>query len=1200
MSLHARDRFVGWVVLGCSVVVGWLCASGLALAQQVKYLDGHTDAIYAVTYSPNGKWLVSGGFDNTAKLWDRAKGQVLRSVTDHTSLVLTVAVSADSLQWASGSSDRTVRLYDLPNRDPLADFGPQPGDVLALALSADGKWIATADSSKAVRIFEAASQKHQRDLPGLVAEPTDAAFAPNGAFVLVSAADGSVRGWNPTNGQELGAIHFPRINSVAIGPDSKVIALAGEDGVLRTAFWPPIAPKKLGEGGAPRTTAAVSLDNQWAATGSADGHVRVHNTSDGGQLKDLDAGAGAISALAAARDNQSVAAGTAQGLVKIFKVSDGSLSGQVEAHPGAVRDLAYHPNGQQIATAGEDGLVRFWLLPLSPARDSQPHPKAIRGLAITSDNATLATAGEDNAVKLVKLADGSEIRTLSGNEAQVWSVAFSVNNQQVATGGDDQKLRLFNAGDGNLIKAFDPHGAALRSVAIHPNQQELAAGGANNLIKIWKAADGSLVRELKGHSGPILGLAYLPNGSQILSIGGNDLKFWQTSDGKDLRNVGVGTAATSLAISRDGNLAAVGGADQKVRVYKTSDGSLQMTLDGAGGAVKSVSFSNDGKRVLASFPDKSARLWDLASGDELQRFALPSPASGSAWASDGKSVAFAREDGQLSVRCVAAVKILKAHTGAVTSLAYTTSGSHLLTGGFDKGVHLWNLTSGQKERTFGGVTDQVLDVAVSADTNLVAAGGKDKNLRLWKFGDASPVAALVQPASVHSVAFSPDNQKIVCGCEDRLARLYFLSNQALGEQFTGLSGAVASVAYSANSQFVALSGSDGQSRLWSPTVQRAAKVHEGRINRAVLASNGAQILTCGQDRLIALWNTFDLNQVRKFEGATAAVKAVDRSNNNQYVVAGGDDQQLRLWNFQNGQLLATVGLGTPVLAVTCSDDAKVVLASAADKSIRNYSITKVNNVDQLLLAQDFLGHAAPAFKLALSTDTKTLFSGGPDKSVKRWGVARGDARFNLTGHQDLIYALAFSPDGARLASASADKTVKLWSTVDGKNLATCTGHGSQVYGVAFSPDGQQIASCSSDKTLRLWNAAGKSTKEFKDEIVEGLYSVTYSPQGDMLLTAGLAKTWQLFRPAAEKPEKTVSGHPDYIYKAIYNAAGNRVATIGFAGHLKIWDASSGQLLHEQKMESVAFSLAYAPDGRELAVATQDRRLLLVTIPPKAQ
>jgi WD40 repeat protein len=87
----------------------WDAATGKLLAT----LQGHTGAVYSITWSPDGKTLASGSGDRTVKLWDAATGKLLATLQGHTGAVYSVAWSPDGKTLASGSDDRTVRLWDV-------------------------------------------------------------------------------------------------------------------------------------------------------------------------------------------------------------------------------------------------------------------------------------------------------------------------------------------------------------------------------------------------------------------------------------------------------------------------------------------------------------------------------------------------------------------------------------------------------------------------------------------------------------------------------------------------------------------------------------------------------------------------------------------------------------------------------------------------------------------------------------------------------------------------------------------------------------------------------------------------------------------------------------------------------------------------------------------------------------------------------
>src|SRR6266478_5947947 len=123
-----------------AVVFTALGTASVALAQQaslVGTLDGHTDPVYTIAWSPDGKSLVTGGFDNTVRLWDAATRKEIKKLEGHAGLVLAVAFSPDGKMILSGSLDKSAKLWELPRSGPAKDLTENPAGIHALALKAD-------------------------------------------------------------------------------------------------------------------------------------------------------------------------------------------------------------------------------------------------------------------------------------------------------------------------------------------------------------------------------------------------------------------------------------------------------------------------------------------------------------------------------------------------------------------------------------------------------------------------------------------------------------------------------------------------------------------------------------------------------------------------------------------------------------------------------------------------------------------------------------------------------------------------------------------------------------------------------------------------------------------------------------------------------------------------------------------------------
>jgi WD40 repeat protein/CubicO group peptidase (beta-lactamase class C family) len=318
-------------------------------------------------------------------------------------------------------------------------------------------------------------------------------------------------------------------------------------------------------------------------------------------------------------------------------------------------------------------------------------------------------------------------------------------------------------------------------------------------------------------------------------------------------------------------------------------------------------------------------------------------------------------------------------------------------------------------------------------------------------------------------------------------------------------------------------------------------------------------------------------EVRAFAGHGEQVNALAVTRDGKFVVSGGNDAAVIVWDAATGkELRRAAGITEAVWAVAVSPDGRTILAGCG-----NYD--------------DGEGHPGKDFDLHLID------------------LATGAEVRRLAGHTNRVDVVAFTPDGRRAVSGGSDGTLRVWDVRAGKELRQIDVRAELVNTLAVSPDGKQVLTGCDDGTLRLWDVeTGRDIRAFDPPHAGPVIGVALAPDGRLALSGGLDRTMRLWDVATGQEVRRFADHPTAVTAVAFSPDGRRALSgsgalavgdgsgwepAGFDYALRVWDvATAREVRRLDGHESGLTCAAFTPDGFHALTGSSDDTLRLWRLP----
>ena len=645
--------------------------------------QGHIKYITTITYSPNGKYIASGSYDNTIILWNIKNGREIRTFNQHTKPIESLEFSVDGSKILSSSADNTVIIFDIITAKVILKINTDK-NLRKAVFSSDGTKILTMDNRDKTTVWSALTgEKLGEYKKSFSSKISPYWFSPDGSKLLSYFNYKKASLIDLKTKKRILNFDFDKTNSFCYSSNGKYIAIGSsklfakvfdsETGKLINYFKNSEKEKCDGCD----ILVAFSHNNKLFLTGTTRTDLVLWNIKSGKKIKSLYRFKNKLSYIKFSLDDKYVLAKT-NDEVFIFDVKSGKKIFNLKNNLLYDFEPKFSPDSKTIAFPYKRNTIAIYNI------SSSKIIKILKGYLNKPNNNGLSYRQTDWTVK--------NLLTYISNKS---SISISPNGKYIIKGQLDSIFIMIDIETGKKVKEYKGHSKIVLSYDFSPDGKTIVSCGGDHKIILWDTETAKPIKEFNGHKELIFDVKFSSDGKYIISGSWDGtLRVWNVKTNKNVNFINLKTISPYVVGFTPNNLYAISAdLNKKLKFWELDANKEFREIIGHTNIISSFDFTDNKKQMITSSWDGTVKLWDLLTGMLLMKFTNHNGAVNSVACYPNKKI-FASASSDRTIKIInyetgKEIKTLTGHSTSITSVKFTPDGSKLISCSIDGVIKVW-------------------------------------------------------------------------------------------------------------------------------------------------------------------------------------------------------------------------------------------------------------------------------------------------------------------------------------------------------------------------------------------------------------------------------------------------------------------------------------------------------------------------------